>query len=232
MSGESKGSVLLRFLRLILIVTIPILLLLTGVRLTLTPIYVQTAYAVPGFPEDTYGFTAEQRLSHAQVARQYLLNDAGIEYLAERTFDDGEPLYNDRELRHMHDVKELTQAVLNFWLALLFLGTATALSIHRVGGTRDLGRTLAQSGKVTLISMAVLGVALLVSFPFVFVGFHRIFFEGNSWLFRYSDTLIRLFPERFWQQVFVFLTLVTAGLAVILRWLGSRLVKRQGDLPE
>ena len=43
-----------------------------------------------------------------------------------------------------------------------------------------------------------------------FAGFHSIFFEGDSWLFEYSDTLIRLFPLRFWQDTFLF----AAGLAV------------------
>lgn len=44
-----------------------------------------------------------------------------------------------------------------------------------------------------------------------FEGFHSLFFEGDSWLFLYSDTLIRLFPLRFWQDTFLF----AAGIAVL-----------------
>ncbi len=33
--------------------------------------------------------------------------------------------------------------------------------------------------------------------------FHGLFFNGNTWLFAYSDTLIRLFPIRFWEDTFL-----------------------------
>jgi uncharacterized membrane protein len=36
-----------------------------------------------------------------------------------------------------------------------------------------------------------------------FSAFHSLFFEGDSWIFLYSDTLIRLFPIRFWQDAFL-----------------------------
>ncbi len=51
-----------------------------------------------------------------------------------------------------------------------------------------------------------------------FSGFHALFFEGDSWLFAYSDTLIRLFPLRFWQDTFLFATLiaVAGGLGLAL----------------
>jgi uncharacterized membrane protein len=44
-----------------------------------------------------------------------------------------------------------------------------------------------------------------------FTLFHGLFFEGDSWLFLYSDTLIRLFPIRFWQDVFLAAALITTG---------------------
>jgi integral membrane protein (TIGR01906 family) len=51
-----------------------------------------------------------------------------------------------------------------------------------------------------------------------FEGFHAIFFEGDSWLFLFSDTLIRLFPIRFWQDAFLFAALiaVAGGLGLAL----------------
>jgi len=52
----------------------------------------------------------------------------------------------------------------------------------------------------------LVGAALavvLVSFGVIFVAFHNVFFEPGTWTFFYSDTLIRLFPERFWRDVFL-----------------------------
>ena len=49
--------------------------------------------------------------------------------------------------------------------------------------------------------IAVIGIAINPNIFFsFFAGFHSLFFEGDSWLFLYSDTLIRLFPIRFWQD--------------------------------
>jgi uncharacterized membrane protein len=55
-----------------------------------------------------------------------------------------------------------------------------------------------------------------VSFNALFTGFHSIFFEGDSWLFFYSDTLIRLFPLRFWRDVFIALAVLSLGAGALL----------------
>jgi len=49
-----------------------------------------------------------------------------------------------------------------------------------------------------------------------FAGFHSLFFEGDSWLFLYSDTLIRLFPIRFWQDAFLLAAILALGGGVAL----------------
>jgi integral membrane protein (TIGR01906 family) len=61
-----------------------------------------------------------------------------------------------------------------------------------------------------------------VSFSFVFVGFHLIFFEGDTWLFLYSDTLIRLFPTRFWRDVFIFVIALTLAVSGLTHLVSSR----------
>jgi integral membrane protein (TIGR01906 family) len=49
-----------------------------------------------------------------------------------------------------------------------------------------------------------------------FAGFHSLFFEGDSWLFLTSDTLIRLFPIRFWQDAFLWAAVVALGGGIAL----------------
>jgi uncharacterized membrane protein len=51
----------------------------------------------------------------------------------------------------------------------------------------------------------------LLAFGFFFIFFHEIFFKEGTWMFYYSDTLIRLFPERFWRDTF----LMVGGLSGI-----------------
>jgi uncharacterized membrane protein len=61
----------------------------------------------------------------------------------------------------------------------------------------------------------------------LFVAFHRIFFEGNTWIFPYSDTFIRLYPERFWRDSFIYIALITLGetglVFLLSRWLRKRM---------
>ena len=60
--------------------------------------------------------------------------------------------------------------------------------------------------------IAVVGIAVNPDIFFrFFAGFHSLFFEGDSWLFLFSDTLIRLFPIRFWQDAFLFAALIALG---------------------
>ena len=61
-----------------------------------------------------------------------------------------------------------------------------------------------------------------MSFDALFTEFHRIFFEGDTWLFLYSDSLIRLFPERFWQDVFLAIGGLCIGMALLVIFLSRK----------
>jgi uncharacterized membrane protein len=62
-------------------------------------------------------------------------------------------------------------------------------------------------------------VVVLISFGAFFVGFHEVFFQPGTWMFYWSDTLIRLFPERFWRDIFIYIGLITAGLGLLVVFL-------------
>jgi integral membrane protein (TIGR01906 family) len=71
------------------------------------------------------------------------------------------------------------------------------------------------AGAVGLIVVAGIAISPDVFWNF-FAGFHALFFEGDSWLFLYSDTLIRLFPLRFWQDAFLWAAVIALGGGVAL----------------
>jgi integral membrane protein (TIGR01906 family) len=206
-------------------IVVPVVLVLTAVRLLLTPAFVRLEYRMPGFPEDPYGFTREQRLRWAMLDLEYLLNDAGIEFLGDLRFEDGTPVHNERELRHMEDVKRLTQAALRVWFAAGLLAVGLAATLWIGAGRAAALEALAATARLTLILMAVLLVLLVLGFSAFFVGFHRVFFVGDTWLFPASDTLIRLYPVRFWRDAFLFTALATLAQAGIL-WGVSRWISK------
>ena len=121
-----KSRTLPRILSWVVSLILPVALVLTAVRILLTPAFVVFEYNTPGFPADPYGFTKQQRLHWANVALEYLLNSAGISFLGDLRFQDGQPLYNERELKHMSDVKNVVRKALYVWyvslVALLGLG--------------------------------------------------------------------------------------------------------------
>jgi integral membrane protein (TIGR01906 family) len=183
---------------------VPFALLGLGLRLLMTPAFLQIEYRMPGFPEDAYGFTQQDRLRWAPYALNYLTNDADISYLGNLTFDDGQPLFNERELRHMLDVKQLTRVVLRFWLLDLSLLALLGLGAWLIDRLPDYRLGLSRGGWLTVGLVATVLVLVAVNFEQLFTQFHRLFFEGDTWLFYFSDTLIRLFPMRFWQDCFIF----------------------------
>lgn len=199
----------------------PIVLILLGVRLVLIPGYPAIAYHMPGFPDDPYGLTRDDRLKWSGYAINYLLNDAGIEYLADLRFSDNTPLYNDRELGHMLDVKILVQKVLQFFYLSLSILIGLGLWAYFKKWMFDFRSGLSMGGWLTVGLILGVGLFAAVSFWQFFTFFHEIFFSGDSWLFLYSDTLIRLFPIRFWQDVFMwvlgFALLAGAALGWFLR---------------
>lgn len=208
-----------KILGYIVILLVPLVLLLSATRFLLTPVFVNLEYHTPGFPEDSYGMTMEQRLHYAPLALDYLLNDEGVEYLGDQTFEDGTPLYNERELSHMEDVKELTQVVLRVWMLAVAALVAIAAASWRFGSWPDFLDWLSRGGQAAVLIVLVLLVFIAVSFDKLFTEFHHMFFEGDSWLFLFSDTLIRLFPMRFWQDVFITLAgLTLLGGAALWRW--------------
>ena len=55
------SSSLLKALSWIVTLLIPVVLVLAAVRLLMTPLFLIVEYNTPGFPEDRYGFTKEDR---------------------------------------------------------------------------------------------------------------------------------------------------------------------------
>src|SRR5687768_748531 len=202
---------------------VPFALIGLGLRVLLTPLFLRIEYNMPYFPPDEYGFTKEDRLKWAPYALDYLVNSEDISYLAGLKFDDGTTLYNERELSHMDDVKHVTQGALRVWyisLALLALLGVWAWfgnwwPDYRLGLMR--GGWLMVGLAVTVGLIVVVGIAINpdIFFSF-FAAFHGLFFEGDSWLFLYSDTLIRLFPIRFWQDAILLAAVIALGGGIAL----------------
>lgn len=208
---------------------IPLALIGLGVRALLTPAFLQFEYRLPGFPPDDYGFNTAERLHWGTFGIDYLLNGADISYLGDLKFANGAAVFNPRELSHMHDVKGVTRAALQTWYAILALLLGLAIWAWRGRWLDAFRRGLMLGGWGTLgLAVAGGGIATLGAagsgdlFWQFFTDFHSLFFTGDTWLFAYSDTLIRLYPIKFWEDAILYIGIIAAltgaALAFGLNW--------------
>jgi len=219
-------KVFYKILSWIIALILPVVIVLSVVRVVINPWYLEFEYHTPGFPADPYGFSLQDRLKYGKLAAKYLVNQADISFLGDLRLPAGqkvpEPscqfmpdcthLYNERELQHMLDVKNVVYGaivVLEVGLGLLVL---LAIWAWRGKWTEAYLKGLQRGGILVLAFIGLIILSVLVAFNFIFVIFHEIFFRAGTWTFLYSDTLIRLFPERFWQDTF----LMVGGLSLAI----------------
>jgi len=216
----------LKIISWLISLSIPFLLIMLGVRLLMTPLFLQVEYNRPSFPPDTYGFSTADRLYWGTISIQYLLNDADLTFLSDKELSPGVPLYNDRELSHMLDVKELVQQTSKIWF--LQIGTLIILGLWawKSRWLVDYLQGFVRGGWLTIGLIATVLIFILTSFDALFTAFHQLFFVGDSWLFLYSDSLIRLFPLMLWQDAFIFVGAVCLTGGFLLVWFGQRWIPR------
>jgi integral membrane protein (TIGR01906 family) len=97
-------------------------------------------------------------------------------------------------------------------------------------GTRAvLSSGLRIGGVITAGLIAVIGLSAVFAWQAWFVAFHEIFFAQGSWTFNFTDTLIRLFPEKFWIDAATTIASLSlsAGLAAVIFSLPLKLRKER-----
>ncbi len=213
----------IRIARAYLSAVYPVLLVLIGARLVMSPLFLQFEYNLPGFSPDPYGFTQEDRLTYAPYALNYLLNGADITYLGDLKFPDGSLMYQAPELRHMSDVKVVTQAAFGIALVGGLLALAAGFYLARTDRAA-LRKALFYGALFTMAVVVAIIVVAITSWESFFVDFHELLFQNGTWYFPTSDTLIRLFPEQFWFDAALAIGAITV-LGAIVTFVASWRVK-------
>jgi integral membrane protein (TIGR01906 family) len=223
-----------RVARWAVIVAMPFLLTLGTLRIIVSwdsPSYPRFEYG--RIQPDRYGFTPEERLALAEATLDYLrapgpAEDA-IVILEELTLPGSdESLYNQREIGHMLDVKRLTDIFAQaIWpLAVIVIGGL--LFLLSAAERREEGYRAIRSGGLLTTGTLLAIIALIgVSWNFVFTQFHEILFPPDTWTFYYTDSLIRLFPERFWFDFGLLWTGAVFIEGLLLAVLGFWLLRRR-----
>jgi integral membrane protein (TIGR01906 family) len=173
-----------KYQKLIIVLIIlftPLMIVTSSIRVALTPLFVNIEYNLPNFPEDEYGFSMEERLDWAKYAIKYVSGRISDQDFAGQTFPDDSPLFNEREIKHMIDVRNLTVITIMFWRIFTLITILLVLFAWKEVEWRAPILTGASRGAyLTLSLIAAVLVFLTINFDQLFTGFHLIFFEGDT----------------------------------------------------
>lgn len=220
---------MIRFLRGLLALALPVLLVLLAVRIVMSPAWLFITYTRPDFPPDPYGLTVQDRLLYGLSGVDYLVMQHPIAFLeslrlpahqcitlSENATDC--PAFAPDELVHMQDVEQVTTTAFRAALVLAGAALVSALVLRRLAPA-PFYAAVRDAGMLTLGIVAALVLAAVVAWDRFFDQFHALFFAPGTWQFDYSQTLIRLYPQQFWFEAVLWIGgLVTLGAAGLVVW--------------
>lgn len=180
-------------------------------------------------------------LIHLSVFHMFAYNKAYYEYMLERhdvalenrtqmnaeilSFLSGgeEPdaTLTDREIGHLHDVRERFRAFLFLFFFLLMLDALLVVFLYRMSGQKKsiIVMMSGWSGTLTVTLSLLLGVGA-VFFSRTFGMFHSLLFREGSWLFPADSVLITLYPESFFLETFTLIVIGSACVGMLLLFTG------------
>lgn len=198
----------------VIILLMPFLIILTSLYVFMTTQFIQWQYSLPNFPPSER-FTSDSRYYNATESLEYVWGRRTLAQL------EGLGVYNDREVKHLVDVQNVTRGALTFHALSALLIALSLIILWRNPNTRlDAARSLFYGGAFSLVVIVAIGFFSLVAFDQFFVTFHHIFFEGDSWLFNNSDSLIQFYPEPFWEAAFYGVALFSSVFAILVMAFG------------
>ncbi len=157
--------------------------------------------------------------------RSYINSGDEPLHIRTRILGTEQELFNDREITHMRDVKQLVRGVY-----ILALASAVYLAAMVVAGfvmlrgrfVEPLAKRALWGGGLTLGLLVVFGIVALVGFDSVFLKFHQLSFANDFWqLDPRTDYLVRIFPQDFWFDATMWVAVRAITGALVLTVAGS-----------
>lgn len=214
-------SRLTKILQCLIILLIPVVIVLGAARSLTTDRFLAFEHGRAGFPSDPYGLTSRQRFTLASTNIHYVLAHLPDDELAKQT-QDGMPVYTPREVTHMADVRAVFQSAMQVWWGTMILSILAGSILWWKGKRMELASATRSGGALTVALVGAIALLALFAWQVWFDNFHLVFFEPGSWLFSYSNTLIRLFPVEFWFDATLTISVFSLAGGLLLAIIGLR----------
>lgn len=136
------------------------------------------------------------------------------------------PTYNEKEKKHMEDVKSLYQNAKRFCYLALILAFISAVLLwikYKKTAFYYMARGMEQAGLCFLILLSFIGIWAATDFTDFWIHFHQMFFSNNLWLLDpATDFMINICPEQLFSDLvfriitrFLIIFLVSETAAVL-----------------
>jgi len=194
---------------------------LTAIQLTAFNLeFYRSSWVAEGIPEYA-GMTIDDLIRAGRTLLDYFSGKVDSPQQVLPIDGSVRPLFNDRELKHLADVKSL------FRSGLILQGVAAAesfgiiLFLWKAAQRRLLGAALLGAAAVSLSLLAALAIPANLDFGSWWIGFHVVAFSNDLWLLDpATDWLIRMFPEEFFVSAVTRIGLYSAAISVLYAALG------------
>ncbi len=187
-----------------------------------------------GIPDRT-GLPIQELDSAVDQIKDYFQNDAERLDVRVNTSRGTVSLFEEREILHMIDVKDLMQIVsaVSIWTGIILAFTAAiGLAIRRHQFWVSLSRWLRYTALIWGIAIAAIIIIAIIDFTWIFTQFHLLSFANDLWqLDPFRHYLLLLFPERFFLEATLFIALLTI-IEFIGLYVGSRLMEIRFSDPQ
>lgn len=210
---------------MLFIVSVPITLILTNVHFVAQNLRVY-AYSFDRYDVASVTGIARPELDRAAAAiiRYFRSDEAWLDI---QVVKDGQlmPLFTEREVLHMRDVKGLFRQAFRVQTATLLYSLAyVALVVvwSRERSPREFAQQTRWAGLGTAGLVLVAGIGAGAGFDRLFEQFHLLSFRNDFWRLDPSrDHLIQMFPEGFWFDVTLLIAVLTFVEAMVIVLLSS-----------
>jgi integral membrane protein (TIGR01906 family) len=213
------------------VLSLPVLFATLSLRWLVADVDWQTSQFDKYGASERTGVSSEELSSVASHWSSYLLlqrDDIDIKV----TIDGREQqLFNEREIHHMVDVRDLfarfyTIGLLAGGYGLLYVVAGRALWGRQ--HWRGLGGKLAWGGGATLAICAAIGILSLVDFSKFWWQLHLVSFDNDLWLLDPNkDRLVMMVPQGFWYDSAIRFGIATSAQGIVAVLIGGLLAKRR-----
>lgn len=205
-----------KYFAIFIALLLPFIILMGGVRTLLSFNYPGFQYGLIGFPEDTLGYSREERTQLAKATMRYLNTNQDISSLTDLNDYAGKAVFTTSEVAHLQDVKRVIEVASIVWYVICGLSIAFLIWMLVTRSWPQIRHSFFWGAVFTILLMIGVVVLMVLSFDSLFEKFHVVFFPQGNWTFSPTSGLIRLFPLPLWMNAFILVSVYAVLVSILL----------------